>query len=89
MHLATLGYLGLDQEARLLSARLLALEPNFSIEDAIRRSPMTRGEDLARYAEGLRRAGLPESAQPGPSPNVASVSPKTPCAAGGLMADPD
>jgi hypothetical protein len=41
-------------------ARLLKLEPEFTVRDAIRRSPMSLPEDIERYAAGLRRAGLPE-----------------------------
>ena len=44
--------------------RLLALEPGFSIEAAVARSPLKRPEDIARYAEGLRRAGLRERTVP-------------------------
>jgi DNA-binding SARP family transcriptional activator/TolB-like protein len=59
-YLATLGHLGRVQEAALLLARLLALEPKFSVKGAIERSPMTRADDLALYADGLRLAGLRE-----------------------------
>jgi hypothetical protein len=59
-YLAALGHLGHDQEARWVSARLLGLEPRFTIRGAVERSPMTRRIDLCLYAEGLRRAGLPE-----------------------------
>jgi tetratricopeptide (TPR) repeat protein len=59
-YLATLGHLGHDQEARRVLARLHVLEPGFSVGDALERSPMTRRGDLKLYAEGLRRAGLPE-----------------------------
>jgi DNA-binding SARP family transcriptional activator/TolB-like protein len=59
-YLATLGHLGEHQEAAGIRARLLKLEPKFTVADAIRRSPMTRAEDVECYAEGLRRGGLPE-----------------------------
>jgi DNA-binding SARP family transcriptional activator/TolB-like protein len=59
-YLATLGHLGREQEAARLLARLLALEPKFSVRSAIERSPMTRVDDLALYADGLRLAGLRE-----------------------------
>ena len=58
-YLAALGHLGRDVEAAEVRARLLKLEPGFNIGDAVRRSPMMRDEDVARYAEGLRRGGLP------------------------------
>ncbi len=59
-HLAALGHLGLAKEAAGVLARLLKLEAGFTVRDAIRRSPMSLPEDVDRYAEGLRRAGLPE-----------------------------
>jgi DNA-binding SARP family transcriptional activator len=59
-YLATLGHLRHEQEATRVMARLLSLEPGFSIKSATERSPMMRRDDLALYAEGLRRAGLRE-----------------------------
>jgi DNA-binding SARP family transcriptional activator/tetratricopeptide (TPR) repeat protein len=59
-YLSTLGHLGRDDEAARVLARLLALEPGFSVRNAMERSPLTRREDLALYAEGLRRGGLRE-----------------------------
>lgn len=58
--LAALGHLGREQEAAEVRGRLLALEPDFCVRDAAARSPMVRTEDIALYADGLRRAGLPE-----------------------------
>lgn len=58
--LSALGHLHRSDDAADIRARLLALEPNFSVTDAIARSPMIRSEDIVRYADGLRRAGLPE-----------------------------
>ncbi len=59
-YLATLGHLQRDQETARVLKRLLLLEPGFSVTSAIERSPMMRRDDLALYAEGLRRAGLRE-----------------------------
>jgi TolB-like protein/DNA-binding SARP family transcriptional activator len=56
--ISILGHLGREDEAAELLARLLILEPRFTLDDAIIRSPMQRPDDLAHYAEGLRRAGL-------------------------------
>ena len=61
--LAALGYLGLAGEAAPLRERLLELEPQFSVRDAVARSPLQREEDLERYADGLRLAGMPEGTQ--------------------------
>ena len=58
--LAALGHLGQAKEAAGVMTRLLKLEPNFTVRDAIRRSPMSLTADVERYAEGLRKAGLPE-----------------------------
>ena len=63
-YLAALGWMHPTREAGGVLHRLLALEPGFSVETAITRSPLKRPEDIARYAEGLRRAGLPERAAP-------------------------
>jgi tetratricopeptide (TPR) repeat protein len=59
-YLAALGYLDRNRETDAVLTRLLALEPSFSVESAVARSPITCPADLDRYAEGLRRAGLPE-----------------------------
>jgi len=63
-YLAVLGLTDRAGEAAKVLGRLLVLEPGFSVEAAVRRSPFTRPEDLARYADGLRRAGLCERAGP-------------------------
>lgn len=59
-YLSALGYLERSRETEAVLTRLLDLEPAFSVEAAVARSPITHPDDLARYAEGLRRAGLPE-----------------------------
>jgi DNA-binding SARP family transcriptional activator len=58
--LAALGHLGLRAEADDIKARLLALEPGFSLRIATGRSALRRPEDLRVYVEGLRKAGLAE-----------------------------
>lgn len=73
--LAALGHLGGEAEARAVRARLLELEPGFTVADAVRRSPLTRAGDLAHYADGLRRAGLPEG-KAGPSVSRARSKPR-------------
>jgi TolB-like protein/Tfp pilus assembly protein PilF len=57
--LSALGHLGRGGDIAPLAARLLALEPNFSVATSARRTPLRRPEDARRYADGLRRAGLP------------------------------
>ena len=59
-HLSALGHLGRMRDAEDTKAVLLSLEPNFSVRQAVARSPMRRPEDRERYAQGLRLARLPE-----------------------------
>jgi DNA-binding SARP family transcriptional activator/tetratricopeptide (TPR) repeat protein len=61
-HLSALGHLHRDKEAAQTRARLLALEPGFSVAAAVERSAISHSEDIDTYAEGLRKAGLPETA---------------------------
>lgn len=57
-YLAALGHLGLGAEADDVRTRLLAIEPGFSVAEALRRTPVRGAADRAHYAAGLRRAGL-------------------------------
>ncbi len=57
-YLSALGHLGWAEEAAEVRARLLAIEPDFTMEKALRRTPVRRVADRAHYARGLRRAGL-------------------------------
>jgi adenylate cyclase len=49
----------LDQ-AQKAAARLRQIDPKFRVSDFRRMFPFRRPEDLARWEEGLRKAGLPE-----------------------------
>ena len=60
-YLAALGYLGRTQEAAVVRQRLLAIEPDFSIQRFRDTTPMQHEADRAHYAEGLRRAGVAET----------------------------
>ena len=51
---------GRQSEAEKAAARLRQLDPTFRICDLKDRTPFSRPQDLARYAEALRKAGLPE-----------------------------
>jgi TolB-like protein len=51
---------GRADEARLAMERLLALSPSVRISDLKDWLPIHRPEDLARFADGLHLAGLPE-----------------------------
>ena len=46
--------------ARRALARLLEIDPDCRLATLREQVPLQRPEDFARYAEGLRRAGLPE-----------------------------
>jgi hypothetical protein len=48
------------EEAQKAMARLRQLEPALRISNLKEFFPFRRPEDLAKWAEGLRRAGLPE-----------------------------
>ncbi len=59
-YLSALGHLGRKQEAAIALRRLLAIEPGFTVAQFIDRSPFAQERDTQHYAEGLRRAGVPE-----------------------------
>ena len=60
-YLAALGHLGRQQEAAMVRRRLLSLEPDFTVERFLSTTPLERESDRAHYADGLRRAGIPEN----------------------------
>ena len=51
---------GRPQEARQAIERLRQVDPTLRVSNLKDRLPLRRPDDLARYAEGLRKAGLPE-----------------------------
>ena len=51
---------GRREKAQQAIARLRGLDPAFRISNLTDRIPLRRPQDLARLAEGLRKAGLPE-----------------------------
>jgi adenylate cyclase len=57
---ASTAFLGRVKEARKAILRMLEISPQSRVGDVRRRIPFRRLEDLDRYEEGLRRAGLPE-----------------------------
>jgi TolB-like protein len=60
-YLAALGHLGRAQEAAAVRRRLMAIEPDFTVERFIATSPLERESDRDLFAEGLRLAGVPET----------------------------
>ena len=59
LYLAALGHLGREQESALVLRRLLAIEPNITVEACWETFPLERQSDQDYFAEGLRLAGLP------------------------------
>ena len=57
---AVAGQLGRDHEAKTAGARVLSIEPDFTIERWLKLLQLSRPEDSVRLAEGMRKAGLPE-----------------------------
>jgi hypothetical protein len=57
---ASCALLGDLEEARSVMVRLRELDPGARVSTIRQRDPLRRPEDLARPAEGLRGAGLPE-----------------------------
>jgi tetratricopeptide (TPR) repeat protein len=48
------------EEARQVIQRLRQVDPTLRVSNLKDRAPLRRAGDLARYADGLRKAGLPE-----------------------------
>lgn len=63
-YLAALGHLHRDQEAATVRRRLLALEPDFTVERFLETNSMANESDKMHYAEGLRLAGVRERNPP-------------------------
>jgi hypothetical protein len=57
---ASYSFAGRLEEASKAIARLRQLNPTAHISNLKNQVPLRRPEDLARYAEGLRKAGLPD-----------------------------
>jgi TolB-like protein/Flp pilus assembly protein TadD len=57
---ASLALSGQKSEAQAAARELLAIEPSFTVSEFVAWYPLQRPDDLARLAEGLREAGIPE-----------------------------
>ena len=57
--IASLGHLGRRDEAKLYVSKLLALEPDFTVEVFARHYPFKKVTDRRRYTKGLLLAGVP------------------------------
>ncbi len=58
-YLCVLGHLGRTKDAEELLAKLSSIEPDISVGKLIARPPF-QADDLQYYADGLRRAGVPD-----------------------------
>ena len=57
--IATYGHLGMEDEASWEIDELLTLRPGYSLSTARQEALHNRPEDLEKFIEGLRRAGIP------------------------------
>ncbi|MBK1657295.1 BTAD domain-containing putative transcriptional regulator [Paracraurococcus ruber] len=58
VRLAALGHLGRAAEATAALTRLLEIEPDFTVAQALARTPLRRLADRQHYANGLKLGGL-------------------------------
>ena len=56
----TYGHLGMEDEAAWEVDELLTLRPGYSLSTARQEALYKRPEDLEKFIEGLRRAGIPD-----------------------------
>jgi TolB-like protein len=57
---ATNAFAGRMEEAQKIMMRLRQVDPALRISNLKDKTPLCRSEDMARYVEGMRKAGLPE-----------------------------
>ena len=62
LYLVALGHTGRTREAAVVLERLLGLEPDFSVQQFLASTPLTRDADREVCLEGLRLAGVREHA---------------------------
>jgi DNA-binding SARP family transcriptional activator/TolB-like protein len=63
-YLSALGHLGRDAETATVRRRLLALEPDFTVERFMATTPLEQEAAREHFAEGLRLAGVRERDPP-------------------------
>ncbi len=61
MYLSALGHVGVRNESARICAKLLTLDPAFSIAAFRASTALQRDADIGHVADGLRRAGVPET----------------------------
>ena len=57
LYLAALGHLGHDQETGTVLRRLMAIEPDITVERCVATFPLERRADREQFAAGLARGG--------------------------------
>jgi adenylate cyclase len=57
---ATNALAGRTAEAQKLVVRLSQIDPALHVSNLMKLTPLRRPEDIARYTEGMRKAGLPD-----------------------------
>jgi len=70
---STYAYAGREEEARAAAKEILRINPKFSIEQFVRASPQRDANARDRFAQALRKAGLPEK-PPLPLPDKPSIA---------------
>jgi DNA-binding SARP family transcriptional activator/TolB-like protein len=60
LYLAALGHAGRTQEAAIVRERLLAMEPDFTVQQFLGSTPLEVETHRALFAQGLRLAGISE-----------------------------
>ena len=64
-YLSALGHAGMISEADAVRARLLAIEPDYTVRVAMDCNPYEHAADMEHYAAGLRLAGVPADGMDG------------------------
>ncbi len=54
------AWAGRAEQAQKAISRLLKIDPTFRVSNLMNVTPLQRPQDIARYREGMRKAGLPE-----------------------------
>ncbi len=54
------AWAGRTEQARKAISRLLEIDPTLRVSKLLNITPLQRPQDIARYQEGMRKAGLPE-----------------------------
>ena len=70
---STYAYAGREEEARAAAKEILRINPKFSVETYMRTSPQRDAASRERFAQALKKAGLPDK-PPLPLPDKPSIA---------------